>query len=212
MKVKHSTSIGVFQSRSQAEQAIADLRAAGFRDDQIGMIIRDEDGNAKNLNADGTMAEEGAIAGAVAGAGIGSLVGLGIVAGVVPVIGPAIALGTLGTMLVNAAGGAAVAGIVGALVGFGIPEEDARWYESEVQSGRYLVTCEAAGRYDEAWQVLHRQGAYNRANPLGSRTVSVPNEHQEVVTNPRSVSTVDRARTRRCIPMCVRGARSDGLV
>jgi len=193
MKTKHSTVVGVFQSRDQAQQAISDLRAAGFRDDQIGMVARNEkDGEVVTTDVHGhTMAEEGAVAGVVAGAGVGSLVGLGIAAGVVPVIGPAFALGTLGTILLNAAGGAALAGVVGALVGFGIPEEDAKWYESEVHGGRFLVTCEASGRYDEAWQILHRQGAYNRANPLGGRTVHVPVGRQEVVTNPRPVSGED---------------------
>jgi hypothetical protein len=193
MKTKHSTAVGVFQSQAQAERAIADLRAAGFRDDQIGMVARDAESQdivVTNVQ-EHTMAEEGAVAGVVAGAGVGSLIGLGIAAGVIPVVGPALALGTLGTMLLNAAGGAALAGVVGALVGFGIPEDDARWYEGEVQNGRYLVTCEAAGRYDEAWQILHRQGAYNKANPLGGRTVHVPVEHQEVIANSHKISGED---------------------
>src|SRR4051812_49948947 len=35
--------------------------------------------------------------------------------------------------------GAAIAGIAGALIGWGIPEEDAKYYEGEVQAGRYLA-------------------------------------------------------------------------
>ena len=48
-------------------------------------------------------------------------------AGVILVIGPIMALGTLGTILTNAAGGAAIAGLTGALIGWGIPEEDAKY-------------------------------------------------------------------------------------
>src|SRR5437016_315385 len=66
----------------------------------------------------------------------------GILAGVIPAVGPVPAIGTLGTALLNAAGGAALAGIAGALVGWGIPEEDARYYEGEVNAGRHLVTVE----------------------------------------------------------------------
>ena len=41
------------------------------------------------------------------------VIGLGVVSGVVPVIGPAIAAGTLGVILSNAAAGAAVAALAG---------------------------------------------------------------------------------------------------
>jgi uncharacterized protein (TIGR02271 family) len=89
-------------------------------------------------------------------------VGAGILAGVIPVIGPVLALGTLGTVLVNAAGGAALVGIAGALVGWGIPEEDAEFYEKEVAAGRYLVTVEANGRAAEARDILHHRSGYDR--------------------------------------------------
>jgi len=157
--------IGVFYTRSEAEQAIRDLRTAGFPDDQIGMIARDADGRMVKEKGGETMAEEGAAAGAVVGAGAGALVGLGVLSGVIPVIGPVIALGTLGTILLNATGGAAILGLVGALVGLGIPEEDAKYYESEVHGGRFLVTVDAGTRTAEAWNVLHRAGGYNRTNP-----------------------------------------------
>ncbi len=158
-----STVVGVFTNRVQAEDAIAELRRAGFRDSQIGLVARTVDGDVQRTDGNGeTMAGEGAVAGAVAGAGIGGLVGLGVISGVIPVIGPAIAAGTLGVILTNALGGAAIAGIVGALVGLGVPEDDAQYYESEVKGGRYLVTVEAAERYNEAWSILDRFGAYNR--------------------------------------------------
>ena len=161
-----TTVAGVFSTRAGAEQAIRDLRSAGFRDDEIGLIARNESGKVEKTSGSGeTMAEEGAAAGAIAGAGIGAAIGFGVLAGVVPVIGPAIVAGTLGTILTNVAAGAAVAGLVGALVGFGIPEEDARYYEGEVKAGRYLVTVNAGGRATEAWSILNRHGGYNRANP-----------------------------------------------
>jgi len=160
---KHTATVAVFESKARAEQAVADLRAAGFDEAKIGMVYRDADGKTvKTGAADETYAEEGAVAGAVAGAAGGALVGAGILAGVIPVIGPVLALGTLGTVLVNAAGGAALIGITGALVGWGIPEEDASFYEQEVQSGRYLVTVEANGRALEARDILHRRSGFDR--------------------------------------------------
>jgi len=160
---QHSTVVGVFETRSQADRAVDELRRVGFRNDQISFVARDAKGSVKTQGApkEETYAEEGAVAGAIAGAGIGGLVGLGILAGTIPVIGPAIAAGTLGTILLNAAGGAAIAGVAGALIGLGIPEEEAKYYESELKTGRYIVTVHADGRHDEAWTILQRHGAYN---------------------------------------------------
>ena len=161
---KHNAVVGVFETKARADQAVVDLKAAGFDDDKIGMVYRGADGETvKTGAADDTYAEEGAVAGAVAGAAGGALIGAGIIAGVIPVVGPILALGTLGTVLANAAGGAAIIGLTGALIGWGIPEEDAEFYENEVKSGRYLVTVEANGRALEAREALHRRGGYDRA-------------------------------------------------
>jgi hypothetical protein len=159
-----TTTAGVFATRIDAEKAVAELRAAGYRDDQIGLIAKDSSG--KTVRSDGagtpdTNAGEGAALGAAVGAVAGAGIGAGILAGVIPVIGPVLALGTLGTILANAAGGAAIAGLAGCLIGWGIPEEDARYYESQVQAGRYLVTVEC-GQGDDARDVLARHGGYDR--------------------------------------------------
>jgi len=131
MKAACNTTVGVFNNRDDADRAVAALRQAGYRDDQIGLMWKDTRGKTvRKQGAEETNVEEGAAIGAGVGALGGAAVGAGIIAGVLPVIGPAFALGTLGTVLANAAGGAAAAGIAGALVGWGIPEDDARYYES----------------------------------------------------------------------------------
>ena len=99
--------------------------------------------------------------GAAAGAGIGGLVGLGVLAGVIPVIGPAIAAGTLATILTNAAGGAAIAGLSGALIGWGIPEEHAKYYDGQLEAGRVVVTVHAEDRGKSARTILENHGGYN---------------------------------------------------
>lgn len=164
MKTACHTTAGVFHNREDAERAVAALRQAGYRDDQIGLVWKDTRGNTvRKHGAEETNVEEGAAIGAGVGALGGAAVGAGIIAGVIPVIGPALALGTLGTILANAAGGAAAVGIAGALVGWGIPEEDARYYESEVASGRYVVTVEC-GQGDDARDILSRHGGYFRTS------------------------------------------------
>jgi hypothetical protein len=160
--------VGVFQTRAAAEDAIHELRRAGFADHAIGMVARNEEGKVVTEKAGETLAEEGLAAGAVVGAGAGALIGLGVLAGTIPVIGPVLAVGTLGTILLNAAAGAAVVGVVGALVGLGIPEDDAKYYEQELRGGRYLVSVDAGDRGTEAWGILHRFGTYNRSYPLAT--------------------------------------------
>jgi uncharacterized protein (TIGR02271 family) len=160
-----STIVSVFEDRLQADRAIAELKRVGFRDDQIGVASRRDEqlGVGKETESDDTHADSGALAGALAGAGLGALAGLGILAGVIPVVGPAIAGGTLGVILSNAAAGAGIAGLAGALIGAGIPEEEATYYESELSSGRTIVTVTANGRADEATAILRRFGGYDRS-------------------------------------------------
>ena len=162
-----STRVGLFPTREAAERAIEDLKKAGYKSDQIGLLYKNAGGSTTKLDGAGvpdTKAPEGAALGAAAGAVGGAAVGAGILAGVIPVIGPVLALGTLGTILVNAAGGAAIAGIAGALIGWGVPEEDAKYYESQVSAGRFLVTVDAGDRSDDAYGVFTRHGGYDRAN------------------------------------------------
>src|SRR5437588_423135 len=102
-KLKHATVVGIFPTRAQAESALIELRAAGFKDDQLGLLSRNEAGQVADETGE-TYAEEGAATGAVVGAGAGALVGWGVVAGMITPIGPVLAIGALGTILLNAAG------------------------------------------------------------------------------------------------------------
>ena len=80
-----TTVVGVFDSRDRAERAVADLRALGFRDDQIGVALRDGDSTGTMAATDtGSRAAGGAAAGAVVGGLLGAAAAL-----LVPGIGPA---------------------------------------------------------------------------------------------------------------------------
>ena len=159
---KCTTTAGVFATRAAAEQAVAELKRAGYRDDQIGLVGKDASG--KTVKKDGageTHAAEGAAIGAAAGAGVAGLTSLGISFGVIPVIGPILAMGPFAAALVSAVGGVAAASLAGALIGWGIPEEDAKFYEGEVKAGRYLVTVDC-GQGDDGRELLRRHGGYDR--------------------------------------------------
>ncbi len=160
-----NTTVGVFATRDAADQAVADLRRAGYRDDQIGVVAKDAGGRTVKRDGSGaeeTNAAEGWAIGAAVGGGALALGSLAVSFGVIPVIGPVLAVGTLGAALLSAAGGAAAGGLVGALIGWGIPDEDARYYEGQVHAGKYLVTVEC-GQGDDARSVLSRHGGYDRA-------------------------------------------------
>lgn len=161
---QRSTVVGVFEDRARADEAVAELIAAGFPKDRIGVAMRHDAGEmgpADATEVEGSHAGSGAVTGVFTGLGLGALAGLGVLAGIIPVVGPAIAAGTLGVVLSNVAAGAGIAGLVGALIGAGVPEHEAKYYHGEFESGRTIVTVTADGRADEATAILRRLGAYD---------------------------------------------------
>jgi len=172
------TVVGVFEDNRRADQAVADLMRAGFRKDQIGVAMRHSDSTQQvgaspittTDEGEGSHAGSGALTGALTGLGLGALAGLGVLAGVIPVVGPAIAAGTLGVVLSNAAAGVGIGGLVGSLIGAGIPEEEAEYYHKEFEAGRTIVTVQADQNASEARDVLRRNGAYDVTDRASSST------------------------------------------
>lgn len=158
--------IGVFADHMQAEQAMHDLRAANFYN--LGFIVRDQDHITQLLPEGGTSEHIGeehpARAGAVTGGVVGGVVGAAA-ALLIPGIGPAIAGGILTTILGGAAIGAAAGGLIGAFTNIGVSEEDARYYEQEIQSGRTIVIVQADDDPIEAFNIMERNRAYNAKQP-----------------------------------------------
>jgi Heat induced stress protein YflT len=169
--------VGVFDERAAAEQAVQELHRLGFDDDQIGFVVR-EPGPAPS---DETVPDEGdrdtgaeVAKGAATGTLVGGIVG-GLASALIPGIGPVVAAGVLAGVLSGAAVGAAGGALLASLVGLGIPEEEARYYEREVQAGRAVVTVRAGARSAEAEDTLHRFGAHpRRAAPTGRPDVRPP--------------------------------------
>jgi len=192
---ERSTAVGTFADRADAERAIDELRSAGFRDDQIGLAMRDSDGQASGY-AEGSPKAAGAATGALTGAGIGGLLGA-LAAGLIPGIGPVVAGGILAGLLGGAVVGAGAGGLLGWLGGEGIPEEEAHQYQSEFEAGRAIVTVKAEGRYAEAASILNRFGtaeaetSADSTAPLeGSRlgdSIRVPVREEQLVVDKHEV-------------------------
>jgi hypothetical protein len=153
--------VGLFRESRQAELAIRELKAAGFSDNQIGVLMQDRDIQQELAESTGTTVSEaakgGAIGGGVAGGVLGLLAGVGALA--IPGIGPIVAGGALASTLAGAGIGAAAGGLLGALVGMGVPEEDARYFEEGLRAGGVLVTVHAGSRIQEVRQILRGRGA-----------------------------------------------------
>lgn len=192
----HQTVVGVFENVSYAQDAVRNLRDQGFTEDEIGVIGRHSNEVKAAAEMNESAAGAGAAAGAMAGAGVGALWGLGIIAGALPAIGPVIAGGALASILASAAGSAAVGGVVGALAGLGVPEEDAKFYDTEMQSGRTIVTVRAGSRAEEATRILRLNGGYDihsrdsyqsseeyRAKVAASQHRPIPTPHTRSTTS-----------------------------
>ena len=168
-----STTVGVFETRGQAQQAVNELKSLGFQDEQIGLVARDASSSSTDggstartgLQDDptGTRWEEGTGIGAVAGAATGTGLGLAVAVGLLTPLGPIIAGGALIALIASVGAGATVGTIVGGLVGLGVPEEDAAYYDSEVQAGRYVVTVHAGKRAAEVQALFRRYEGYDRS-------------------------------------------------
>jgi hypothetical protein len=149
---------GLFNLRAQADAALRDLHANGFTEDQLGIIVPDPEGQSfeDSIAADPalkpSMVSEDAVAGGILGGALGAfLAATGAL--VIPGIGPFISGGILVTLIGGGAGW-----LIGGLSGLGISEEDARYYQEQVESGRSLVTVKTADRVEDAVRILLRHG------------------------------------------------------
>lgn len=176
----NGTVVGVFSTQMAAENAVNNLRAAGFDPNSIGVIARDNRTVQDVTTNTGTKAGEGAASGALTGGVLGAIAGVlvGVGALIIPGIGPVIAGGALASALgagtatavatgaTGAAIGVAAGGIVGGLVGLGIPENEARVYNERFMQGDILLSVVAGARAAEAQNIMLQSGAVDLRNQL----------------------------------------------
>lgn len=139
----------IFSDRTNFEAALEGLRAAGFRNSDISVILPERDRTTKDLSHEITSkAPEGAVTGAGAGAAVGGVLGwlVGIGALAVPGIGPLVAAGPIVAALAGAGAVGATGGLVGGLIGAGFPEIEAKRYAGRIREGGYLVSVHCDDR------------------------------------------------------------------
>jgi len=118
---------------------------------------------AKNLGGenDGPIAHA-PIIGAGTGVAVGSVLGwmVGIAALAVPGVGLFFAAGPILAVLGSATIGATIGAIAGGLVGLGIPEVQAKYYESQIRAGKFLIWVEVR----DAYQIARITDLFTRYN------------------------------------------------
>jgi hypothetical protein len=152
----------IVNSRTQAAAIVDDLKAAGFSNNDISALFPDQGTSRDFAHEQNTKAPEGAAVGAgtggLLGGALGWLAGIGTLA--IPGVGPFIAAGPIMAALGGAAVGAAAGGLTGALVGFGIPEYEAKRYEGKLRSGNILLSVHT----DDGKQVTRVKEIFKRHN------------------------------------------------
>jgi len=152
----------------QARMIVDDLRAAGFAANDISVLFPDKSTTKNFAHEKNTKAPEGATTGAgtgaVLGAAAGWLAGIGALA--IPGLGPFIAAGPIMAALSGAAVVGVAGGLVGALVGMGVPEFEAKRYEGRVKGGNILISVHSddSDETRRAKDVFERHGAEDIAS------------------------------------------------
>ena len=162
--------VGVFANRLETENALLEIKSNGFSMENVSVVGRNADsadrvaGVEIHNNID-NKADEGAVAGAVTGGALGGvtglLVGLGTLA--IPGIGPVMLAGAAATALATTLAGTAIgaggASLLGALIGLGVPDNDAQVYSDLLEQGYYLVVVDGTEtQVRQAGEVLSRKG------------------------------------------------------
>jgi hypothetical protein len=163
MARKNIAVFGIYRDRTHVEHAVDSLIAAGFRVEDISVLLPSNTGTKDFAHEKHTKAPEGAVTGAGAGAAVGGTLGVlaGIGALAIPGFGPFIAAGPIMGALAGVGAGGVVGGLIGALVGMGIPEYEAKRYEGMVREGRALLSvhCDNSDWVKRAKQLLESTGA-----------------------------------------------------
>lgn len=164
-KLQHA--VGIFSNRQDAEYALTELRDAGFDMNKVSVIVQNADpneqiGGAGVRDSKDEQVAGGAKAGATAGAATGGIIALvgslGVLA--LPGVGAAAEVGILlANTLLGGAIGAAGGALLGALIGWGVPEDRAKHYNDRVSRGDYLVIVEGTAEdILRAEAIIERRG------------------------------------------------------
>ena len=158
-----SATIGVFDTHSQAEAAVRELKKGGFSLDKVSIVAKglQETEDVQGFISTGDVVKSSAGAGAWVGGLFGLLVGAAFVW--VPGFGPLVVAGPLTAALLagveGAGAGAAGAGILGALFSPFVTKKHILKYQEHLNADRYLVVAHGtAAEAEKAHEILNQSG------------------------------------------------------
>jgi hypothetical protein len=165
---EHSTVIGIFEDSKKAQQAIQELKQAGFTNDEVGFVMRNQDVKDVAREAASSHPNEaenasGGTADSLTRAIVGGMIDA-IALLLLPVIGPSPAENALETTLPAAE--QTLDRIEGAAGSSSRKAKEDRakevnYYRHEFEAGRSFVTIRADGQEQEASDILRRNGAHD---------------------------------------------------
>lgn len=135
---------GLFDTEGAAENAVDRLKAIGYTESEISIIMKDRAAAVELADATGTSTMAGIGTGAAIGGTLGAVLGglLAVGSVTIPGIG-LVAGGALAAMLAGAGAGGLAGSLFGWLVSMGIPEDVAPYYERGLGEGGVVVAVAA---------------------------------------------------------------------
>lgn len=159
----HKSVFGIFNERTSLESTVTNLKNAGFISNDISVLMPSPESTKNFAHEKNTKAPEGATTGGTSGLAVGGVLGwlAGIGALAIPGVGPFVAAGPIVAAIAGAGIGGAIGGIAGALIGMGIPEYEAKRYETMVKDGGMLLSVHVDNNdmRDRATDILKAGGA-----------------------------------------------------
>ena len=164
---------GLFIDRESADRAYNSVTNRGYDKADVNLVMSDATRqkhypeNSITYNELGNKATDGA--------GIGGAIGgtIGAIAAAVAVVGTTIAIPGLGIFIAGPAAaalaglgaGSLTGGVVGALIGLGIPEERVKHYQSGIDEGGILLgvkprSADDATHIEQEWKTNNGQHVY----------------------------------------------------
>lgn len=135
-----STSVyALLTNTPDAHRIVEELRQRGYRSDDISLLFSAKQTTRDFAYGTHTRAIDGVPTGLAAGGGsLGWLMGIGRLA--IPGVGLFVAAGPIMVALSGAVLGSAAGGIASALIGMGIPDDEAQRFAGRIRAGNILIS------------------------------------------------------------------------
>jgi uncharacterized membrane protein len=184
-----STFFAVYDTLDQAQETIYDLVDAGFKREDVGLAVIDDDGILHNEVEDAVTGTDGAVFGAV----WGMLIGMATIPlGGVGVLAAAGGLAGLLSAGIGTATGALTGGLVGSLVKTGVPHQDAEFFIESMRRGGALVSVTAFDfDAERAKTILLNHAPVDMDTRLGEWRVNSDGEKVPDVPETESLAALD---------------------